>query len=104
MEPLKPHPIDWDRVVERLPDHPGNAEPSGSDDLQAPFGFTTRVIARWREARRDAALHRWARWSLRAALGSVAACAVLLVLAERRNAPILLPVPEPILATPASTP
>lgn len=88
METMKPGRLDWNRVVEGLPPRESSSDPA------VPFGFTTRVIARWQAARRDAALQRWARWSLRAALGSVAACMVLAFLAERRETPIVLPLPE----------
>lgn len=98
METMKPRRLDWNRVVEGLPAR------DPLPDATPPFGFSTRVIARWREARRDAALQRWARWSLRAALGSVAACTVLAFLSERRDTPILIPLPEPALTSPGSPP
>jgi hypothetical protein len=72
----------------------------------APYGFATRVVAQWRQARRDEALRRWSFWSLRAALGSVAACGLLLVLSSRQNdAPILLPPPPAeFIALPLTSP
>lgn len=51
----------------------------------APYGFATKVIAQWRQAQRDEALRRWSFWSLRAALCSVAICAVVMVFSSREN-------------------
>jgi hypothetical protein len=42
-----------------------------------PFGFSTRVVAQWREIQRCETLRFWSRWSLRAAISSVAVCAVV---------------------------
>lgn len=51
----------------------------------APFGMATRVVAQWRQSRRDEALRRWSFWSLRAALCSVAVCALMAILASNHN-------------------
>jgi len=42
----------------------------------APFGFATRVVARWQELRRNELVRAWERLSIRTAL-VCAACAVL---------------------------
>lgn len=51
----------------------------------APYGFATRVVAGWREMRRNEALRRWSFWSLRAALCSVAVCGLVIFLDSREN-------------------
>jgi hypothetical protein len=50
-----------------------------------PFGMATRVVAQWRQSRRDEALRRWSFWSLRAALCSVTVCALVAILASNHN-------------------
>jgi hypothetical protein len=72
----------------------------------APYGFATRVVAQWRQARRDEALRRWSFWSLRAALGSVAVCGLLAVLSSRENnSQILVPPPSAeFIALPLTNP
>lgn len=72
----------------------------------APFGFATRVVAQWRQARRDEVLRRWSFWSLRAALGSVAICGLVVVLFSRdHESPILLPPPSAeFIAVPLTNP
>lgn len=72
----------------------------------APFGFATRVVARWREQQREAALNRWSLWSLRAALCSATACIVLVVLSQPEDAQeILFQTPAADFVTPPlSTP
>lgn len=42
-----------------------------------PFGFASRVVSQWRETQRNEVLGRWSRWSLRAAIGSVAVCVMI---------------------------
>lgn len=72
-------------------------------EAPAPFGFAVKVVARWREHQREAALQRWSLWSLRAALCSAAAC-VLLILSRQENAPeILLQPPAAGFITPPLT-
>jgi hypothetical protein len=86
---MKHQPLTWERIVSQLP--------TAADEsrLLAPFGFATRVVAQWRAARRDESLRRWASWSLRTAMASVAACALLAFLQTWRAGSILLPLPEP---------
>lgn len=67
----------------------------GRDD-SAPFGFSTRVVALWRQAREEERrLALWQRLSWRAAFASLTLCAVLAV-AQRGagatgNPPLLEP-------------
>jgi hypothetical protein len=83
---MKRHPLTWERVISRIP-------PAPQEALAPPYGFATRVVAQWRSARRDETVRRWANWSFRTALASVAACALIAFLQTRR-APILRPLPE----------
>lgn len=77
------------------------------EDERAPLGFSTRVVARWMEWRREQAAVLWRRWSFRAAALSVA-LALVAVLAGRSlrsgredaGAPIL---PFPGLEVPLPT-
>ena len=68
---MNPQPLAWEAIAARVSvdTSPVAEEP--------PFGFATRVVTAWRVAQRDEGLRRWTRWSLRAALGSVAICALL---------------------------
>jgi hypothetical protein len=72
----------------------------------APFGLATRVVARWRQARRDEALRRWSFWSLRAALCSAAICGVVVILTSRENDSSILiqPPSAEFIALPLSSP
>jgi hypothetical protein len=81
--------LNWELIVAQL--HPS------PDQTRAdpPHGFATLVVGRWRAARGDEALRRWAGWSLRTALASVAACALLAFLQNRHVGSILVPLPEP---------
>jgi hypothetical protein len=93
---MKKQSLEWESVVDRVSCETSPvAEPP-------PFGFATWVVSAWRVARRDEGLRRWTRWSLRAALGSVALCMLLLALSARDDdAPILLRPPTTDLVTPA---
>ena len=86
---MKRQRLNWERIVAQLPPAPEEILP------QAPYGFATRVTGQWRAARRDESLRRWANWSFRTALASVAACALLAVIQKGHDASILLPLPEP---------
>jgi len=83
---MKRHPLTWERIVSRI-------APATEEIVTPPFGFATRVVSRWRDMRRDESLRRWANWSFRTALASVAACA-LIAFVQTRRASILLPLPE----------
>jgi hypothetical protein len=93
---MNKRPLEWQAVIDRVACEttPVAGEP--------PFGFATRVVAAWRVAQREEGLRRWTRWSLRAALGSVAVC-VLLVAMESRNEPqpVVLPTPSDKFITPS---
>ena len=69
----------WETIAARIV---SNTAPIGDG---APFGFATRVVAQWRQARRDETLRRWSFWSLRAALCSAAVCGLVMVLTSREN-------------------
>lgn len=86
---MKRQPLNWERLVARLPPAPDDALP------QAPYGFATRVTGQWRAARRDEFVRRWANWSFRTALASVAACVLLAFVQKSRDSSILVPLPEP---------
>jgi hypothetical protein len=86
---MKRQRLDWERLVAQLPPTPEEILP------QAPYGFATRVTGEWRAARRDESLRRWANWSFRTALASVAACALLALIQRSRDGSILVPLPEP---------
>jgi hypothetical protein len=83
---MKRPPLNWELLVSHLP-------PASGETPEPPFGFATRVVTRWRAARRDESLRRWANWSFRTALASVTACALIVFLQTRRPS-ILLPLPE----------
>ncbi len=88
-------PLDWEAIAARIS---CDTSPVAEDP---PFGFATRVVAAWRVARHDDGLRRWTRWSLRAALGSVAVCALLVALGGwEKEAPILLMPPSASFVTP----
>lgn len=72
-------PDKWERIASRV-----HCETAPVAD-GAPFGFSTRMVAKWREMRRDEALRRWSFWSLRAALCSVVVCGFVVVLTSREN-------------------
>ena len=69
----------WETIAARIVSDTGPI-PDG-----APFGFATRVVAQWRQARRDETLRRWSFWSLRAALCSAAVCGLVVILTSREN-------------------
>lgn len=85
---MKPQRLTWERLVAQLP--PDERQ----TDSQLPFGFSTRVVAQWRAARRDESLRRWVKWSFRTALASMAACALLTLVQTHRDSSILMPLPE----------
>lgn len=82
---MKRQPLTWERIVSRM-------TPAPEEIVTPPFGFATRVVAQWRAVRRDESLRRWANWSFRTALASVAACALIAFVQTRRTS-ILLPLP-----------
>ncbi len=56
------------------------------EDCVPPPGFTTGIVARWAELRRNERVCFWARWSLRGAItGVAAACLVLVFLPSEGN-------------------
>ena len=61
----------WTKIAER------QREASANRDTAAPFGFATRLSARWREMRAGAIYATWERLSLRAAVGSATVALVL---------------------------
>ena len=92
---MKGKSLDWDAIIARVS---AETSPVAED---APFGLATRVVAAWRVARRDEGLRRWTRWSLRAALGSLAVGVLVIALGSRDEAtPILLPPPSHDFVTP----
>jgi hypothetical protein len=92
---MKQKSLDWDAIIARVS---SETAPVAAD---APFGLATRVVTAWRIAQRDEGLRRWTRWSLRAALGSVAVCVLIIALGSREEAtPILLPPPSHDFVTP----
>lgn len=92
---MKNQSLAWESIIARVS---CATEPVAED---APYGFATRVVTAWRIARRDEGLRRWTRWSLRAALGSLAVCALLAALATREeDAPLLLQPPSNDFVTP----
>ena len=86
---MKQQRLTWERIVSQP--HPAPEE----IHQEAPFGFAARVVTRWRADRRDESLRRWASWSFRTAMASLAACALLAFLQSRQDSSILLPLPEP---------
>lgn len=69
----------WEAIVAGIT---SETDPLGEG---APHGFATRVVARWRQAQRDEALRRWSFWSLRAALGSMALCGLVVAFSYLKN-------------------
>ena len=68
---------DWNRVSRKHREL--RSQPPAEDDT-APFGFSTRVVAKWSEWRADAhrrAVAAWERMSIRAAIFGVAAVVVV---------------------------
>lgn len=93
---MKMPPTHWETIAARVTLHTTPApEPP-------PLGLATRVVAQWRSNRREAALLRWSRWSLRTALASAALCTVLALLNHRKpEPPVLLPTPSANFVTPS---
>ena len=95
MQDDDPIPPNWQKVCTSLRDA-GVAQRPDEEDLSAPHGFATRVVARTQADRRadSAGLLRWRRWSL-----AGAACALLLfggsflVIPNQPPAEHLLPLP-----------
>ena len=88
-------PLKWEVIAAQI-----HAETDPLND-ELPFGFSPRVVAAWRVAQRDEGLRRWTRWSLRAALGLVAVCALLVAFGSPDDeAPILLQPPSASFVTP----
>jgi len=74
----------WERIAA------GIASDATPIDESAPYGFSTRVVAAWRDMQRDEALRRWSFWSLRAAFCSVLLCGFVILLNSRENDSSLL--------------
>ena len=84
------HPrLTWERLVAHL------ALPPEEINSEPPFGFATSMVAQWRALHRNESLRRWASWSFRTALASVAACSLFGYAQIRHDSSILLPLPEP---------
>ncbi len=47
-----------------------------NEDVSAPLGFSTRVVARWQELRRNELFQAWERMSIRTAIGC-SVCAIV---------------------------
>ncbi len=47
------------------------------EDGVPPPGFSTRVVARWSELRKNEQFRLWSRWSLRAALGGLLTAGIM---------------------------
>lgn len=43
---------------------------------EAPFGFATRVVARWQDLQRSERFCFWGKWTLRASLAAAVVCLV----------------------------
>ena len=69
----------WDRVATA---RRRCAVELADDELLPPPGFSTRVAARWAELRANERFQFWSRWSLRAAVGSLVAAFLVLLLTE----------------------
>lgn len=48
-------------------------------DVGAPLGFSTRVVAKWREMNRDEKFRFWRRWSLASSILTAGAACILTV-------------------------
>lgn len=69
-------PLSWRRLVGAA--RVARRQASAGRDDEAPFGFSTRVVTLWRQAREEERrLALWQRLSWRAALASLALCAVV---------------------------
>jgi hypothetical protein len=69
---------------------------SARKDDAAPFGFSTRVVALWRQARdEERRLALWQRLSWRAAFASLALCAMVAVAQRGGGADSELPLLQP---------
>lgn len=98
---MKDHtPKKWESIVAGIV---SETTPVGDG---APYGFATRLVAQWRQARRDEALRRWSFWSLRAAMCSVVVCGFVVFLAARENDSSILiqPPSAEFIALPLSSP
>ena len=89
-------PPAWRRLV--VAAQAARQQASAGRDDAAPFGFSTRVVARWRQARdEERRLALWQRLSWRAAFASLTLCAAVVV-AQRggpgASAPPLLQPPS----------
>jgi hypothetical protein len=85
---MKQQLLTWEKIADRLP---SVHEETG---CMPPFGFAARIVAHWQASRRDRSLRRWTLWSFRAAMASMAACALLATAQSLREKSILLPLPE----------
>lgn len=93
---MKGKSLNWETLIAQVSAEttPLSGEP--------PFGLATRVVAAWRVARRDEGLRRWTFWSLRAALGSLAVCALILAISSsQEDPPVLLQPPTSQFVTPS---
>jgi anti-sigma-K factor RskA len=86
-------PPAWNRLAAAA--RKARAEAGADRDEAAPFGFSTRVVALWRQAREEERrLALWQRVSWRAAFASLALCAVVAVAGRQEVAqdrPLLEP-------------
>lgn len=75
---------------------------------ELPFGFTARLLAKCREARREEGLRRWSFLSLRAACASMLICGTLAYLRvrdddEERSSILISPPAAEFVAVPLSS-
>ncbi len=97
MKPPRDNTDPWVSLVtaSRQAADPADAQTTNDD---APFGFATRVVAQWRDRRRNEQLAVWQRWSLRAAACSVALLVIAVASGIREQstetASLLLPIPS----------
>ena len=89
--PTPPADAPWEKVAAATR---ADRAARGNADEQAPFGFSTRIVAAWQEIRRNERAALWAKWSLRAAFCSMAIAALVVALQRpERNDTALLPLP-----------
>lgn len=90
--PAPPADAAWEKVAAAT--RSSRAE-QGRASEQAPYGFSTRIVAAWQELRRNERAALWAKWSLRAAFCSIAIAAVVVALQRpAQNDGALLPLPS----------
>jgi anti-sigma-K factor RskA len=86
-------PPAWNRLAAAA--RKARAEAGAGREDAAPYGFSTRVVALWRQAREEERrLALWQRLSWRAAFASLALCAIVVVAGRQEVAddrPLLEP-------------